>query len=181
MRKLMTLICLAALTAGGALYAGENPETKAAAAAAKPTVPSRLDIIKRLAGDWVEVGQDGRPTGKVVSTYRLTAGGSAVQETLFAGTDHEMITLYHMDGDDLVLTHYCVTGNQPRMKAEKQTDRTKLIFRCAGGTNMKSENDEHMHRATIVWKDDDHIHSDWEEVKDGKNVMTASFDLARKM
>lgn len=180
MRRLIVLTSVVALMSGGASYAGEMHEDKAAAAA-KPAATSKLDVIRKLAGDWVEVGPDGKATDKVISTYHLTAGGSAVQETLFAGTDHEMITLYHMDGDDLVLTHYCVTGNQPRMKAEKQTDRAKLVFRCVGGTNMKSENDEDMHRATIVWKDDDRIHSEWEEVKDGKNVMTASFDLARKM
>ena len=179
MRRLMTVLCLAALATGGALRAGDKPEDKAAAAAAKPAVPNKLDAIKKLAGDWVQVGEDGKPTDKVVSTYRLTAGGSAVEETMFAGTHHEMITIYHMDGDDLVLTHYCVTGNQPRMKAEKQAGNT-LVFKCAGGTNMKSENDEHMHRATIIFKDDDHIQAAWEEFKDGKNVMTASFNLARK-
>jgi len=176
----MILVSVAALLSVGTVYAGESPEAKAAAAAAKPAVPSRLDIIKKLSGAWVEVGEDGKPTDKVVSTYHVTAGGSAVEETLFGGTDHEMITLYNMDGDDLVLTHYCVAGNQPRMRAEKQADRNKLVFKCAGGTNMKSENDEHMHRATIVFKDDNHIQSEWEEFKDGKNVMTASFNLARK-
>ena len=180
MRRIVTMLCLSALATGGALYAGDAPEAKAAAAAAKPAAPSKLDVIKKLAGDWVQMGEDGRPTDKVVTTYHLTAGGSAVQETLFGGTDHEMITIYHMDGNDLVLTHYCVTGNQPRMKAEKQTDPHKLVFRCAGATNMKSENDQHMHQATIVWKDDNHIHSEWQEVKDGKNVMTAPFELARK-
>ena len=180
MRRIVIMLCLSALATAGALCAGDTPEAKAAAAAAKPGVPSKLDALKKLAGDWVQVGDDGKPTDKVVTTYRLTAGGSAVEETLFGGTDHEMITLYHMDGDDLVLTHYCVAGNQPRMKAEKQVDRNKLVFKCAGGTNLKSENDEHMHRATIVFKDDDHIQSAWEEFKDGKNVMTASFNLARK-
>ncbi len=192
-RSFAVLVGLGALTAAGALgttgapaaadakHAGDSPEAMAApAAAAKPAAASRLDLIKKLAGDWVEVGQDGKPTDKVVSTYRVTAGGSAVEETLLAGTPHEMITLYNMDGDDLVLTHYCIAGNQPHMKADRQSDPHRLVFRCVGGTNMKSENDQHMHRATIVFKDDDHIHSEWEQVKDGKNVMTASFDLARK-
>ena len=49
---------------------------------------------------------------------RTTGGGSAVTETLFPGTAHEMMSVYHMDGDDLVLTHYCAGGNQPRMMLE---------------------------------------------------------------
>jgi len=164
-----------------ALAAGMNPaEEKAKDAAAKPQAPSRLDAIKKLQGDWVQVGDDGKPTDQVVTTYRVTAGGSAVEEVLFRGTPHEMVTVYYMDGSDLMLTHYCVAGNQPRMKADKQSDPHQLVFHCAGGTNMKSENDEHMHQATITWKDDDHIHSEWLDFKDGKNTMTAAFDLARK-
>jgi hypothetical protein len=177
----LAAILSAAIIAGPAPRAADTPESKAATGpAAKTDAPSKLDLIKKLQGDWVEVGQDGKTSDKVVSTYRVTAGGSAVEETLMRGTDHEMVTVYNMDGDVLMLTHYCVAGNQPRMKADKQTDPRKLVFHCAGATNMKSENDQHMHQATIVWKDDNHIHSEWEMVKDGKNVMTASFDLARK-
>jgi hypothetical protein len=178
MRRIAVLSCVALLFVAGAVLAASAPEEKAKAAAAKPQPPSKLDIIKKLAGDWVEVGEDGKPTGKVLSTYRVTAGGSAVQETLFGGTPHEMITLYYLDGDDLALTHYCVAGNQPRMKAEKQNDPNKLVFNCAGG--VKSENDEHMHHATIVFKDENHIQSEWLEYKDGKQIMNASLNLARK-
>lgn len=180
MKRFVVLSCVALLFVAGAVLAASAPEEKAKAAAAKPQPPSKLDALKKLAGDWVEIGEDGKPTGKVVSTYRVTAGGSAVEETLFGGTPHEMITLYHLDGDDLVLTHYCVAGNQPRMKAEKQTDPNKLVFNCDGGTNLKSENDEHMHHATLVFKDENHIQSEWLEYKDGKQVMNASFNLVRK-
>jgi hypothetical protein len=166
----MTLFCIVALAAVAGAYAADRPGD----------TPSKLDIIKKLSGDWVEVGEDGKPTGKVISTYRVTSGGSAVEETLFAGTDHEMITVYRLEAGDLALTHYCILGNQPHLKAEKQTDPNKLVFKCAGGTNLKSENDEHMHRATIVWQDADHIRSEWQEFKDGKNVMTAAYNLARK-
>jgi hypothetical protein len=186
MRRLVLIGCALCLAAAGMALAGQmdkgkSPEEAAKAeVAAKAAAPSKLDIIKKLAGDWVEVGKDGKATDKVVTTYRVTAGGSAVEEVIFRGTPHEMITLYHLDGDDLMLTHYCVAGNQPSMKAEKQSDPSRLVFQCAGGTNMKSENDEHMHRATIVWKDDNHIDSEWIEVKDGKNTFTAAFSLARK-
>ncbi len=64
----------------------------------------RLEAIKQLAGDWVEVGKDGKPTDRIVSSIRVTSAGSAVLETLFPGTDHEMVTMYHMDGEDLIHT-----------------------------------------------------------------------------
>jgi hypothetical protein len=186
MRKSMILSCLTVLaatgvlTSAGFLFANESPEKMAIEKAKQPRPPSKLDLVKKLAGNWVEVGEDGKPTGHVVTTYRITANGSAVEEKLFEGTDHEMVTIYNMDGDDLVLTHYCMLGNQPRMKAEKQTDPRTLVFNCAGGMNIKSEKDEHMHHAVITWKDDDHIHSEWQEVKEGKNTMLASFNLARQ-
>ena len=46
--------------------------------------------------------------------YGVTAAGTAVMEALFPETDHEMLTVYHLEGNDLVLTHYCAMGNQPR-------------------------------------------------------------------
>jgi hypothetical protein len=181
MRRMLSLLGVTIFVAAGALFGGTTQEDKAKEAAAKPVAPSRLDAIKKLSGEWVEIGEDGKPTDKVVAVYRTTAGGTVVEETLFGGTPHEMVTMYYMDRDNLMLTHYCVAGNQPRMKAEKPTtDANKIVFHCDGGTNMKSENDEHMHHATLVLVDGDHIQSEWLEFKDGKQTMNASFKLARK-
>ena len=149
----------------------------------EPTAASdgpNLDWMKRLVGTWVRVGDDGTATDEVVSIYRETAGGSAIIETLFPGTDHEMITLYHQDGRDLVLTHYCVMGNQPRMKAAADSTRGKIAFKCTGGSNMKSENDHHMHQATVTVIDANHIRSEWISHENGAVNHTASFSLLRR-
>src|SRR5262245_32281969 len=82
----------------------------------------RFAALKGLVGDWVVLGKDGKPTDAIVSSFRVTAGGNTVQETLFPGTDKEMVTMYHLDGEDLVLTHYCMLGNQPRLRAEPGGD-----------------------------------------------------------
>jgi peroxiredoxin len=76
--------------------------------------------------------------------------------------------------------HFLPAGGPGNADETSAQGIRKSVFKCAGGTNMKSENDDHMHRATIIFKDDDHIQSAWEEFKDGKNVMTASLNLARK-
>ena len=60
----------------------------------------------------------GKPTDQVVSVFKLTGGGSAVQETIFPGAAHEMVSVYHADGKDVVMTHYCALGNQPKMKLD---------------------------------------------------------------
>src|SRR5437868_15374337 len=77
----------------------------------------QLDALKGLAGEWTGKAKHGDMEHEATVTYKVTAGGSAVVETVFPGTEHEMVTVYHQDGDDLVLTHYCMLGNQPRMRA----------------------------------------------------------------
>jgi hypothetical protein len=93
----------------------------------------------------------------VVSVVKVTAAGSAVQETLFPGQPHEMVSIYHRDGADLVMTHYCALGNQPRMKADPKSPANQIRFLFAGGTNLDPAKDKHMHEGTITFVDDDHI------------------------
>jgi hypothetical protein len=116
-----------------------------------------LEKMKKMAGTWVAAGKDGLPTDQVVSIIKVTAGGSAVQETLFPGQPHEMLSVYIADGPDLLLTHYCVLGNQPRMKADANSPANQIVFKFAGGTNLDPARDKHMHEATLTIVDDDHI------------------------
>ena len=74
--------------------AAESKEAKSPAA----TAQAGLERLKKLAGEWVAADDQGQPTTKVVSIFKITAGGSAVQETLFPGSDHEMITMYTTTG-----------------------------------------------------------------------------------
>jgi hypothetical protein len=145
----------------------------------KKAEPS-LEAIKKLAGDWVAADKDGKPTDQVVSKIRVTSGGQTVLETLFPGTDHEMLTVYHMDGKDLVLTHYCILGNQPRLKAERTDDPKKLSFKFVGGANIDAAKSNHMHDALITLVDDNHIKTEWTRCEEGKACETHGFDLVRK-
>ena len=123
-----------------------------------PAAPhAGLERMKKLAGTWLEADKDGKPTDNVVSVIRITAAGSAVHETLFPGQPHEMISVYHRDGEDLVMTHYCALGNQPRMKADPKSPPNQLHFQFAGGTNLDPAKDMHMHGGTLTFVDDDHI------------------------
>jgi hypothetical protein len=142
---------------------GENaPTTKA-----QPINPT-FERLKKLAGAWVEADKDGKPTDKVASVVRVTAGGSAVHETLFPGQPMEMISVYTLDKGDVVMTHYCVLGNQPRMKADPASPTNQIRFAFAGGTNLDPAKDRHMHAATLTFVDDDHIEVAGEAWVDGK-------------
>ena len=90
-----------------------------------------------------------RETESVV--YKLTGGGSAgIVETQFPGSDHEMVSVYHLDGDDLRMTHYCVAGNQPHVKLDRANSKPdQLIFVFDGGTNLDPHKDMHIHGVKI--------------------------------
>jgi hypothetical protein len=132
---------------------GAADKTTDKARASRPS----LEQMKKLAGTWVAVDKDGKPTDQVVSVIKVTAAGSAVQETLFPGTANEMMSVYHQDGDDLVMTHYCMLGNQPRMKADPKSPAKQIRFVFAGGSNIDPAKDKHMHEGTLTFIDDDHI------------------------
>src|SRR5215203_87185 len=112
LRRAFTSGVLAALMAAFPLVGlGDD---KAAPKLPVPPTNAALEKMKQLAGTWLLVGEDGKPTEQVASVIKVTAGGSAVHETLFPGQPHEMISVYTIDGLDMVMTHYCVLGNQPR-------------------------------------------------------------------
>lgn len=135
---------------------------------------------KKLVGDWVEIGKDGKPTEKVFTSFRVTAAGTTLVETVFPGGDDEMITMYHLDGDDLILTHYCTFGNQPRMRAEPGSDVNRIAFKFESATNLKSGNSPHMDHATVTLVDADHFTTEWVGLENGKICHQMTVDLVRK-
>src|SRR4051812_42253795 len=98
------LICGLLLIAVQASSGDDKNEGKAPKAATN----ANLEKLTKLVGTWVKADKDGKPTDEVVSVIKATAGGSVIQETLFPGSDHEMISMYNVDGADLVMTHYCI-------------------------------------------------------------------------
>jgi hypothetical protein len=136
----------------------------ASAAAQEKKADERFEKLKKLAGEWTD------DKGKVTARYAVTASGSAVTETLFPGESYEMLTVFTMDGKDLVLTHYCALGNQPRMKAAEKLDGNKLAFTCAGVGNTASHDELHMHSAVVEFTDDDNIVWTWSSFEKGKEL-----------
>jgi hypothetical protein len=151
-------------------------------AAAAP--PAALDgkaafaRLKTLAGQWEgNITKPDGPPGAV--RYELTAGGSVVKETQFPGTSHEMLTVYHLEGNDLVLTHYCATGNQPRMKMKTATEE-EVVFEYAGAGVPQPALDTHMHAARHRFVGPDRIESEWTLHAKGQEADVARLFLSRK-
>jgi hypothetical protein len=102
-------------------------------------------------------------------------------ESQFAGTDHEMITMYYRDGKDLVLTHYCTMGNQPRMRLNRAASTPEtLVFEGDGVTGLKSADEEHMSSARIQFRNDGRVVSEWRSARGSSVEEPKRFYLSRK-
>lgn len=139
-----------------------------------------LERFAQLAGEWVGKGLHGDMEHEARVVYKVTSGGSAVVETIDPGGDHEMITVIHADGDSLLLTHYCMIGNQPQMKAKPKAGDNKVAFEFVKATNLKSEKDMYMHDVTFTFVDKDNLKAEWTNYNDGKEAGKAVFSLKRK-
>jgi hypothetical protein len=138
-----------------------------------------FEQLKSLAGHW-ETQASNRE--KATLDLELTSGGTAVVERFHMteqGKPVEMITLYYLDGDQLKLTHYCMTGNQPTMRGSYAPDTKTLTFEFEGATNLKSANDGHMHHAVYTFLDNDHFKTTWTFRKDQKDAFTEDVTYVR--
>jgi hypothetical protein len=172
------VVCGVLLTLSLVSFGGDKPGAKLPA----PPSNAGLEKMKKLAGTWLAADKDGKPTDQVVSIIKVTAGGSVVHETLFPGQPQEMVSIYTVDGPDLIMTHYCVLGNQPRMKADPKSPTGQIVFEFAGGGNLDPKKDKHMHEATLTIVDDDHIEvkgTGWENGEPAKD-MCCGLSLVRK-
>jgi hypothetical protein len=164
-----TFLMLAMLSAAAGTLTGQ---TKSAAV-------QGLEKLKLLEGEWIDVDGVFGEQGKVAVTYRVTGAGHTVVETFPVGTAYEMVTVYHLDGDQVALTHYCTSNNQPRM-VSKGLDGNVLAFDFSGGTNIDPATTGHMHSVRIEFISPDEIKSSWQNWKNGAAAAPATFRAVRK-
>jgi hypothetical protein len=171
------------LVAAGACIAGGAALQPAGEKADKMEHKLMPDVgpLAQLEGKWCKVDAE-KGYGPRMAEYRVTASGTAVVETLFPGSDHEMVSVYTKDKKtgELVMTHYCGLGNQPRMTASGIPVDGKLQFTFVEGGNMASRDELHMDSLVMTITDKDHIRHEWSMYKDGKVVDTKVFDLVRE-
>jgi hypothetical protein len=94
-----------------------------------PQAPSPAEAtfarIKNMAGTWTAHSTKGWDEDL---RLQVIAGGSAVLETSFdAHPGETMATLFYLDGPRLMLTHYCVAKNQPRLMATSFEDDNRTV------------------------------------------------------
>jgi hypothetical protein len=145
------------------------------AAAAQSDAQRALDRLKSLVGTWQGKTAKGEP---VEDTFSLTAGGTAVMGVDKMGAE-EMLSLFYVDGERLLMTHFCPSGNQPRMQATISPDLKTISFDFVDATNLPSPQAGHMHHATFIFSDADHYSQEWTWKQDGK-ITTFRSEMHRK-
>ncbi|MEK6807085.1 MAG: hypothetical protein AABY95_10615 [Pseudomonadota bacterium] len=137
-----------------------------------------FDQLKPLEGYWNYYDANGKwqGTGRIT----LTSGGAVLREVMFPGKPHEMTNLYHMDGGSLLMTHYCASGNQPRLRmpTHRITRAGEFDLRFDSITNWAS-GEEYMGRLQLAIADKDHATQTWTWYKAGK-ATTNTFTLKRQ-
>ena len=108
---------LHAAAVGVLLFAGR-------AAWAQSDAQKALEKLKSLVGTWQGKTVKGE---SVEDSYRLTAGGTAVMGEDKMATE-DMLSLFYVDGDRLLMTHFCPSGNQPRMQASASPDGDIALY-----------------------------------------------------
>ncbi len=144
------------------------------AAFAASAAQKSFEELKALDGTWEGKTPDGQ-TAEVI--YRVTSNGSALLSEIKGKED--MITMFHLDGERLLMTHYCGAGNQPRMVASASPDGKTFTFAFLDATNLATPDAAHMHRLVISMPDANHHTEEWVFTDHGKE-MKEVFDLRRK-
>jgi hypothetical protein len=138
-----------------------------------------FERLLALEGDWEGHSSEG---WKDRVRFEKIARGSVLLETsqFEAHPGETMVTAHHLDGDRLVLTHYCVAGNQPRLVLSgSKNDGADLSFSFLDGTNMTSRDRGHMDRVEMHFIDADHFTSRWTWYQDGREQWLETIEFLR--
>ena len=145
--------------------------------------------LKTLAGNWkgqAAMGPQPGMAAPVRVSFRVTSGGDALMHEMVpegrsddpGRGDDDPITMLYIDGDRLILTHYCDSGkNRPRMLGKLSPDGKTVEFDfldVSGGTKYG-----HMHRAVFTVIDADHHTEDWTYMTPADKPSRAHIDLVR--
>jgi hypothetical protein len=137
-----------------------------------------IEQLRALTGTWVAVAPPEKGQKPMTVVFKPTSGGSAVMESMFPGSNEEMINMFTEDGQSVLMTHYCRMGNQPRMRLAS-ADNGVLRFEFLDGGNLKSRNDAHMDSVEMTIQGD-LLTEKWGMYQDGKNTGYHTFEFKRQ-
>jgi len=152
--------------AGGSISGGRKNAPGESSALTPDQAQAVFDRFASMDGEWI--GRSTKGWEERIA-YQTVAGGSVVVERSFdAHPGEQMYTMVHMDNDRLMLTHYCVARNQPRLVCTAWDEATSAAtFEFLDATNLDTRDQGHMDKVIIRFLDDAHVTSHWTWYQDG--------------
>ena len=137
-----------------------------------------LKTMKVLAGTWegTHIMQGKEIPAKI--EYKVSSNGSTVVETMFPGSKHEMVNVYHDKSGKLAMTHYCSVGNQPHLDLVDMEGKT-LSFSLSPEDRTHLATEGHMHDLKITMSESGHLQQEWSFFEKGQQAGMTTFDLVR--
>jgi len=145
--------------------------------------PKSFDNLKALAGSWegkvttVPPQPDVQDKAVQVSLRVTSMGNALMHEVRIPGQQDDPITMLYLDGDRLMLTHYCDAGNRPRMEAKTSTDGKTVDFGFLDVAGSTAHG--HMHHVMFSIVDADHHSEEWTYMMPTGQPVQAHFELQR--
>jgi hypothetical protein len=175
MKSLRVLVAVAVFAALG-LAQQQNPPVESGGSSGSSAA---FDKLKLLAGEWEGKVNEGGKEIPTTTSFRVVSDGSVLMDVLDPGTPHEMVTMFHLDGSDLLATHYCAAHNQPRFRFVATSDPNVVAFEFKDATNLSSPAAPHMTGVKLTLLDINHHVEDWTFLANGQ-ANTTRFDFHRK-
>jgi hypothetical protein len=190
MKSLRFLLPAALLLLATAALAQSDAHKLASDKVAPSEAQKSFSLLKSLAGTWEgefttvpkmpQVGENAR--GQI--TMRVASrGNSLIHEMKDPGTpddptryDHP-VTMFYVDSNQLILTHYCDAGNRPRMVARSSPDGKTVEFDFLDVTGDLAHG--HMQHAVFTIIDTNHHIEEWTYMMPGDKPVRARADLKR--
>ena len=108
-----------------------------------------FEVFKSLQGQWAISAGD--KTLPFHMTYALGSNSSIVTEQF-----GKELSVFYSDQGNLLMTHFCNRGNQPRLKLKTGGAAGRYEFDMFDITNLKDPSDDHVQ--TIIYEIPDPLH-----------------------
>lgn len=183
MKLLQVVVVFVVLISTSVVAVAQDDSHKPAEKAMPSPAQESFEKLKTLAGSWVGPLTTSPQTPEVDGKFaqfslRVTSLGNAlVHELSVSGRPDHPVTMFYLDSDRLLLTHYCDAGNRPRMTGKLSPDGKTVEFDFVdlAGSNQYG----HMHHAVFTFVDASHHIEDWTWMGSDNKPVRAHFDLQR--
>jgi hypothetical protein len=190
-RSILPILLLSLTAAASAQTASQPAVAQNSSVAQTPPVAQQSEAqksfeqLKTLAGEWdgpvtmpMPVGAPSMPAMSAHVVLRVTSTGNAVHhEMTMPGRPDDPITMFYLDGDRLLVTHYCDAGNRPRFATRVSPDGRTFDFDFLDLSGPPEHG--HMQHVAFTFIDANHHTEEWSFLTPDGKLMTGHMDLTR--